>query len=75
MKKGDLLEHRSSSGEFAIIIRNPFTKFFPDEHHCDAFDSGVAATAIRIKWIQSGYEKTYKLSSIRRNWKVINENR
>ena len=74
MKKGDLLQN-IATGEMAIVIREPFVKFFPDQHHCDAFDSGVASTAIRIKWIEGGYERTLKKKNLLRFWEVLSESR
>ncbi|MDB4337602.1 hypothetical protein OAA09_01130 [bacterium] len=70
MQLGDLLKNKTD-GQLALIVAGPWVKFFPDQNHCNDFDSGVAATALRIKWIDGGFEKTYKRSSIQKCWDLI----
>jgi len=71
MKKGTLLKNKSD-GQYIIVISEPFTKFFPE--HGD-MDYGYADTAVRVKWIECGYEKVMRQRAMKRNWEVINEGR
>ena len=72
MKVGDLLRN-VATGELAIVL-STFTKFFqdPDAYGCD-YDYGVADTAIRIKWIENGHERTFRRNRLKHNWEVISE--
>ena len=74
MKVGDLLRN-VATGELAIVL-STFTKFFQDKdaYDCD-YDCGVADTAIRIKWIENGHERTFRRSNLINlyNWEVISE--
>ena len=71
MKKGTLLKNKSD-GKYIIVISKPFTKFFPE--HGD-MDYGYADTAVRVKWIECGYEKIMRQRNMKHNWEVINEGR
>ena len=56
IQKGTLLRNKSDKS-YAIVICEPYTKFFRDvEYIYGEFESGVADTAIRIKWVANGYE-------------------
>tara|TARA_B100000287_G_C20491204_1_gene725179 strand:- start:20 stop:250 length:231 start_codon:yes stop_codon:yes gene_type:complete len=74
MKKGDLLKENSTN-RFATITSNPFIKLFTDVSDWDAINAGydmrTAADAITVCFHQSGQEKTYKLSYVRRNFTVV----
>ena len=74
MEKGDLVIHKRSR-ETGTIICKPFTKLFRDEADWEAasygIDSAVAATAVRVCWHSNGYERTYKISDLRRNHEII----
>ena len=72
MKAGDLLRN-VATGELAIIL-STFTKFFqdPDAYGCD-YDCGVADTAIHIKWLDNGHERTFRRNRLKYNWEVISE--
>ncbi|OUU74583.1 MAG: hypothetical protein CBC29_07335 [Methylococcaceae bacterium TMED69] len=76
MQKGDLLKSKST-GELATIISKPFTKLFRDASDWEAarhgFDCATAATAIRIMFLKNGFEKTFKQSTLRRNFEVIED--
>ena len=73
IQKGTLLRNKSDKS-YAIVIQKPFVRFFPDGgHRYGEFESGVADTAIRIKWIQSGYEYILQKSKMSTNWEVMNE--
>jgi hypothetical protein len=75
IQKGTLLRNKSDKS-YAIVIQEPAVRFFPDANHrYGEFESGVADTAIRIKWIIDGYEHTLQKSKMSRNWEVVNENR
>ena len=74
MKKGDLIRNKND-GEYAIIIRDPFVKFFPDFTDHRDIESGVADTAISIRWIKGGYETTFQKSKMKKNWELISESR
>ena len=69
MKKGDLIRNKND-GEFAVIL-STFTKFFQDSNYNGSHDYGVADTAVRIKWMDGGYEHTFQKSKMKRNWEVI----
>ena len=71
MKKGDLIKNKND-GEIAIILRT-WVKFFPDHNHCAEFDSGVADTAVRIKWMNGGQEHVLRRGRMKRNWEVISD--
>tara|TARA_A100001515_G_scaffold112289_1_gene93399 strand:- start:872 stop:1099 length:228 start_codon:yes stop_codon:yes gene_type:complete len=73
IQKGTLLRNKSDKS-YAIVIQEPSVRFFPDtDHRYGEFESGVADTAIRIKWIENGYEYTLQKSKMSRNWEIINE--
>ena len=71
MKKGTLLRNKSD-GQFIIVVSEPFTKFFPEDGR---MDYGYADTAVRVKWIECGYERVMRQRNMKRNWEVINEGR
>ena len=71
MKKGTLLRNKSD-GQFIIVVSEPFTKFFPEDGR---MDYGYADTAVRVKWIECGYERVMRQRNMKRNWGVINEGR
>ena len=71
MKKGTLLRNKSD-GQFIIVVSEPFTKFFPEDGR---MDYGYADTAVRVKWIECGYEKIMRQRNMKHNWEVINEGR
>ena len=73
IQRGTLLRNKSDKS-YAIVIQEPYTKFFRDvEYTYGEFESGVADTAIRIKWIHNGYEHTLQRSKMSTNWEVIND--
>jgi len=73
IQKGTLLRNKSDKS-YAIVIQEPFVRFFPDANHrYGEFESGVADTAIRIKWIVGGYQHTLQRSKMSANWEVIND--
>ena len=74
MKKGDLIRNKNT-GEFAIVL-STYIRFFQDQSamHYD-FDYGVADTAVHIKWVEGGNERTLQRSKMHRNWEVLNESR
>jgi|TARA_R110002012_G_C11544030_1_gene601720 hypothetical protein len=75
IQKGTLLRNKSDKS-YAIVIQEPAVRFFPDANHrYGEFESGVADTAIRIKWVQNGYEHTLQRSKMSANWEVVNEDR
>ncbi len=75
IQKGTLLRNKSDKS-YAIVIQEPFVRFFPDANHrYGEFESGVADTAITIKWIVGGYQHTLQRSKMSANWEVVNENR
>ena len=44
LKKGDLLRNKVT-GDIAILNANPYTRFYPDEHHgIGGIESGTAET-------------------------------
>ena len=71
MKKGTLLRNKSD-GQYIIVVSEPFTKFFPEDGR---MDYGYADTAVRVKWIECGYEKVMRQRNMKYNWEVINEGR
>ena len=71
MKKGTLLRNKSD-GQYIIVVSEPFTKFFPEDGR---MDYGYADTAVRVKWIECGYEKIMRQRNMKHNWEVINEGR
>ena len=71
MKKGTLLRNKSD-GQYIIVVSEPFTKFFPEDGR---MDYGYADTAVRVKWIECGYERVMRQRNMKRNWEVINEGR
>jgi len=71
MKKGTLIRNKSD-GLYAIVISEPFVKFFPERGD---MDYGSADTAVRVKWVECGYERVMRQSSMKRNWEVISEGR
>ncbi len=74
MKKGDLIKNKYD-GKFAIVLAT-YTKFFqdPDAHHF-SYDYGTAGTAVEIKWMECGMERTLRKSKMRHNWEVVSESR
>ena len=76
MKKGDLVRNKHT-GKTGTITCDPFTKLFRDSSDWEAcaagYDSGTAATAVRVCWHFDGYERTYKRSDFRRNHEVISD--
>ena len=75
IQKGTLLRNKSDKS-YAIVICEPAVRFFPDANHrYGEFESGVADTAITIKWIVGGYQHTLQRSKMSANWEVVNENR
>jgi hypothetical protein len=75
IQKGTLLRNKSDKS-YAIVIQEPAVRFFPDANHrYGEFESGVADTAITIKWIVGGYQHTLQRSKMSANWEVVNENR
>ena len=76
MKKGDLLRNKLT-GELATVIKEPWVKLFRDSSDWEAchagFDSGTAATAIRILWHKNGYEKTYMQTKLLRTFEVLKD--
>jgi len=75
IQKGTLLRNKSDKS-YAIVIQEPFVRFFPDANHrYGEFESGVADTAITIKWIVGGYQHTLQKSKMSANWEIVNENR
>ncbi len=75
IQKGTLLRNKSDKS-YAIVIQEPFVRFFPDANHrYGEFESGVADTAITIKWIVGGYQHTLQRSKMSANWEIVNENR
>ena len=71
MKKGTLLRNKSD-GQYIIVVSEPFTKFFPEDGR---MEYGYADTAVRVKWIECGYERVMRQRNMKRNWEVINEGR
>ena len=69
IKKGTLIRNKSD-GQYAIVISEPFTKFFPEEGQ---MEYGEADTAVRIKWMSGGYERTIRKRSMKWNWEVLSE--
>ena len=61
MKKGTLLRNKSD-GQYIIVVSKPFTKFFPEDGR---MDYGYADTAVRVKWIECGYEKVMRQRNMR----------
>tara|TARA_R100000030_G_scaffold71336_1_gene54890 strand:- start:122 stop:352 length:231 start_codon:yes stop_codon:yes gene_type:complete len=73
IQKGTLLRNKSDKS-YAIVICEPYTKFFRDvEYIYGEFESGVADTAIRIKWVANGYEHVLQKSKMLTNWEIISE--
>ena len=73
IQKGTLLRNKSDKS-YAIVIQEPFVRFFPDANHrYGEFESGVADTAITIKWIVGGYQHTLQRSKMSANWEVVND--
>ena len=71
MKKGTLLRNKSD-GQYIIVVSEPFTKFFPEDGR---MEYGYADTAVRVKWIECGYERVLRQRTMKHNWEVINEGR
>ena len=71
MKKGTLLRIKSD-GQYIIVISEPFTKFFPENGR---MDYGYADTAVRVKWLECGYEMIMRRKTMVHNWEVISEGR
>ena len=75
IQKGTLLRNKSDKS-YAIVIQEPFVRFFLDANHrYGEFESGVADTAITIQWIDGGYKHTLQKSKMSRNWEVVSEGR
>ncbi len=75
IQKGTLLRNKTDKS-YAIVIQEPFVRFFPDANHrYGEFESGVADTAITIKWIVGWYQHTLQRSKMSANWEIVNENR
>ena len=73
IQKGTLLRNKSDKS-YAIVIQEPFVRFFPDANHrYGECESGVADTAITIKWIVGGYQHTLQRSKMSANWEVVND--
>ena len=70
MKKGDLIKNKSD-GKFAIVLAT-YTRFFQDQSamHYD-IDYGSADTAVDIKWMDCGTERTFRKSKMRHNWETV----
>jgi hypothetical protein len=73
IQKGTLLRNKRDKS-YAIVICEPSVRFFPDANHrYGEFESGVADTAITIKWIVGGYQHILQKSKMSRNWEIIND--
>ena len=73
IQKGTLLRNKSDKS-YAVVIQEPSVRFFPDTNHSyGEFESGIADTAIRIKWVISGYEHTLQRSKMSTNWEVVSD--
>ena len=69
IQKGTLLKNKSD-GQYIIVISEPFTKFFPENGR---MDYGYADTAVRVKWVECGYERIMRRKAMVHNWEVISD--
>ncbi len=73
IQKGTLLRNKSDKS-YAIVVQKPSVRFFPDANHRHGeFESGVADTAITIKWIDNGYQHTLQKSKMSTNWEIVSD--
>ena len=69
IQKGTLIRNKSD-GKFAIVVSKPFTKFFPENGR---MDYGYADTAVRVKWVECGYERIMRRKTMVHNWEIISD--
>lgn len=74
IRKGSLIRNKQTK-QTGTVVCEPFTKLFRDSSDWEAMqhsdgDYATAATAVRVVFHENGYEKTYKLSDVRRSFEV-----
>ena len=70
MDIGTLIIHKTDKKQ-AIIAGKPFAKFYQEYNPHGWGDYGSAQMAVRIKYVECGYERVVKVSSIKRNFEVL----
>ena len=74
MKKGDLIIHKNS-GKTGTVTSNIFTKLYRDASDWEAcaqgFDSGYAASALRVFWHETNQERVHKYSKLAKYYSVL----
>ena len=74
MKNGDLIIHKNS-GKTGTVVSDIFAKLYRDASDWEAcaagFDSGYAASAIRVYWHETGQERVHKYSKISKYYNVV----
>jgi hypothetical protein len=70
LEQGDLLRNKHDGA--LVIVLSMFTKFFQDAnaYHYDV-DYGVADTALRVQWVQSGKEHIFRMGRMKFNWEIV----
>ena len=70
LEKGYLIRNKND-GEYAVVI-STYTKFFQDPSHWGSdIDYGVADTAVRVQWINTGEEHTFRKGKMKNSWEIV----
>ena len=74
MKKGDLIIHKNS-GKTGTVTSHVFAKLYRDASDWEAcaagYDSGYAASALRVFWHATGQERVHKYSKLSKYYSVV----
>ena len=74
MKKGDLIIHKNS-GKTGTVTSEVFAKLYRDASDwaaCEAgYDSGYAASAIKVFWHETGQERVHKYTKLTKYYRVV----